>query len=107
MSNELRDIVLDYVFLLYKGFLGERVGKCSSLTGMVCIVGHGKSRYSYNRLNRADVYWIFVEVGMARTVPVDILPCLYGVEVEFCWGDSNHWAIFVVEKFVLESDASF
>ena len=44
---------------------------------------------------------------MARAVPVDIFPCLDGVKVQFSGGDTDDGTIFVVEKFVFESDSAF
>ena len=38
---------------------------------------------------------------------VDIFPCLDGVEMEFCGGDTDDGTIFVVEEFVFESDSAF
>jgi hypothetical protein len=107
MSDEFGDVVLDYVFLFYEGFLREGMGESSTLTGVVCVIGHGKRRHSNHGLNGADMDRVFVEVGVAWPVPVNIFPCLDGVEVKFCWGDTNNWAVLVVEKFVLEGDAPF
>jgi hypothetical protein len=53
------------------------------------------------------MYGILVEVGVAWAVPVDIFSCLDGVEVEFCGGDTDDRAIFVMEEFVFEGDSAF
>jgi hypothetical protein len=53
------------------------------------------------------MYGILVEVGVAWAVPVDIFPCLDGVEVEFCGGDTDDRAVFVMEEFVFEGDSAF
>jgi hypothetical protein len=48
-----------------------------------------------------------VEVRVAWAVSVDIFPCLDGVEVEFCGGDTDDRAVFVMEEFVFEGDSAF
>jgi hypothetical protein len=53
------------------------------------------------------MYGILVEVCVAWAVPVDIFPCLDRVEVEFCGGDTDDGAIFVMEEFVFEGDSAF
>jgi len=49
---------------------------------------------------------IFVKVNMAWTMAIDIVPCLDGIERQFCRRNANDWAIFVVEQFVVKSDAA-
>jgi hypothetical protein len=53
------------------------------------------------------VYGVFVEVGVSWAMPVNVFPCLDGVEVEFCRGDTNDGTVFVVEEFVFEGNSAF
>jgi hypothetical protein len=48
-----------------------------------------------------------MKVRVAWAVSVYIFPCLDGVEMEFCGGDTDDGTIFVVEKFVFEGDSAF
>jgi hypothetical protein len=48
-----------------------------------------------------------VEVRVAWAVSVDIFPCLDGVEMKFCGGDTDDGTIFVVAEFVFESNSAF
>lgn len=83
------------------------MGKCSSLASMIGVVGHGKCGDAYDWFNRSYVNRVFVEIGMADSVPVDILPCLDGVKVEFIRRDADDGSVLVVQEFVVECDAAF
>ena len=83
------------------------MSKCSSLASMIGVVGHGECGDTYDRFNRSYVNRVFMEIGMADSVPVDILPCLNGVEVEFIRRDADNGAVLVMQEFVLECDAAF
>jgi hypothetical protein len=50
---------------------------------------------------------IFVEVWMARSVPVDIFPCGSAIKVQLVGGYTHNGAIFVVQKFVVEGETAF
>ena len=106
MRDELRDVVLHDVFLLQERFLGKGMRESPPLAGVVGVVGHGERADAYDGLNGSNVHGVFLEIWAARTVPVDVVPCLEGVEVEFCWGYPHDWAVLVVEQFVVKGDAS-
>ena len=83
------------------------MGESSALACMVGIVSHGESCYADKGLNGTNMDWVLVKVWVTRAVPVDVFPCLDGVEVKFCGRDSHDWAIFVMEEFILEGNTSF
>jgi hypothetical protein len=71
------------------------------------VVSHGQGSDTYYWFNKADVHGVLVEVGMAWAVPVDIFPCLDGVEMKFCWGDADDWSVFIMEEFSFEGNSAF
>lgn len=48
------------------------------------------------------MHGILVEVWVARTVPINVLPCLHGIEMKFSRGNANDGPVFVMEEFVFE-----
>jgi len=74
---------------------------------VVCVVRHGQRGDAGDGLDGPDMDGVFVEVRVARTVAVDVFPCLRRVEVEFVWGDSNYGAILVVEELVVKGETAF
>lgn len=52
------------------------MGEGTTLACVVCIIGHGQSCDAGQRLDRADMDGVFVEVGVAGAVPVYIFPRL-------------------------------
>ena len=50
---------------------------------------------------------VLVKIGMPWTVSIDVFPCLDGVEMQFCWGNSYNGPIFIVKKLVFEGNTTF
>jgi hypothetical protein len=83
--------------LLQERFLGKRMRESPPLASVIGVVGHSERADAYDGLNGSNVHRVFLEIWAARTVPVDVVPCLEGVEVEFCWGYPHDWAVLVME----------
>ncbi len=73
---------------------------------MIVVIRHRKRRDTLHRCHGTDMDGILVHVGMARSVSVDVLPCLDGIERQFIRGYSDDGAVLVVQLFVLQRQAA-
>lgn len=50
--------------------------------------------------------WVFMEITVAWTAAVDVLPRVGGIEGQLCWRKTDHWAVDIVQLLDVEWQAT-